>query len=328
MYDGVPMFPDAGRWWNIIEKHHVTKFYTAPTAIRSLRKSGPDEPKKYDLSSLKVLGTVGEPINPEAWLWYYNEVGSGRCPIVDTWWQTETGGHMISPLPGATPTKPGSATLPLPGIRTEILDAKGKPVKQGEQGFLCITKPWPAMFRSIWKDEKRYISGYFDVIKTENDKNYIYFTGDGAFYDVNGYITISGRTDDVMNVSGHRVSSAEIESAIASHPRVAEAAVVSRPDEITGEAIVAYIVPRDDYIKSDEVKILAELNIILKREIGSIIKISTLISVPGLPKTRSGKVLRRVLHSIACGEKPNQDLSTIEDPTILAVIQKRVESAR
>ncbi len=321
MYEGILTYPDAGRCWKIIEKHHVTQLYTAPTAIRLLHKVGPNEPAKYDLSSLKVLGTVGEPINPEAWLWYYNVVGGGRCPIVDTWWQTETGGHIISPLPGATPIKPGSATLPLPGISVEILDINGSPVNQGIQGLLCITKPWPSMFRSVWQDSNRYISSYFDVIKSKDNNKYIYFSGDGAFYDENGYIVVTGRTDDVMNVSGHRVSSAEVESAIASHATIAEVAVVGRPDEITGESIVAYIVHRDNYSDSDKSTTLNELNIILSKEIGSIIKIKTLVIVPGLPKTRSGKLLRRLLRSIARNEQPTQDLSTIEDPTIAKVIQ-------
>lgn len=285
-----------------------------------IRKIGTDEPLKYDLSSLKVLGTVGEPINPEAWVWYYDVIGGGRCPVVDTWWQTETGGHMVSPLPGATPTKPGSATLPLPGISIEILDTKGEPVKQGEQGFLCITKPWPSMFRSVWRDKKRYSSSYFDVIYNKVDGRHIYFSGDGAFYDENGYIFITGRTDDVMNVSGHRVSSAEIESAITSYVKVAEVAVVSRPDEISGESIVAYVVMRNQFKRTDKSEIIFELNKIISKEIGPIIKISVLIIVPGLPKTRSGKVLRRVLRSIARGQQTSQDLSTIEDPAIVKVI--------
>lgn len=321
MYEGMPTFPDSGRWWKIIEKYGVTQFYTAPTAIRYLKKSGPNEPLKYNLSSLKVLGTVGEPINPEAWIWYHNSIGGSHCPIVDTWWQTETGGHIVSPLPGATPTRPGSATLPLPGISAEILDAGGSKVKQGEQGFLCITKPWPSMFRSIWQDDRRYINSYFDVIKNKKDNKYIYFSGDGAFYDENGYIVVTGRTDDVMNVSGHRVSSAEIESAIASHTKVAEVAVVSRPDNISGESIVAYIVPENDHENLNGLEIVAELNVILAKKIGPIIKINTLVVIPELPKTRSGKVLRRLLMSIARNEQPTQDLSTIENPDIIKIIQ-------
>lgn len=315
MYEGTPMFPDAGRWWNIIEKYKVTQFYTAPTAIRLLKKSGPDEPNKYNLSSLKVLGTVGEPINPEAWEWYRSSIGGNRCSIVDTWWQTETGGHMISPLPGATPIKPGSATLPLPGICAEILDDDGNVTKKGEPGLLCITKPWPSMFRSIWKNTEAYKN--FKII---NGK-YVYISGDGAYYDDNGYINITGRVDDVMNVSGHRVSSAEIESAISSHKSIAEVAVTSRPDSISGECIVAYVVLKNEDSNLDRTVITSELNTILSKQIGSIIKIKTLVIVPGLPKTRSGKILRRILKLIARNEKPSQDLSTIENPSIVETIQ-------
>jgi len=318
----VPTHPNAGRWWNVIEKHKVTQFYTAPTAIRLLRKVGPDEPMKYNLSSLKVLGTVGEPMDPETWGWYSDVIGGGRCPVVDTWWQTETGGHIISPLPGATPTKAGSVTLPLPGIRTEILDINGNSVNQGEQGFLCITKPWPSMFRSIWQDDERYVSGYFDVISGDGIKKHIYFSGDGAFFDENGYITVTGRMDDVMNVSGHRVSSSEIESAIISHPKVAEVAVVGRPDEISGENIVAFVVINKSQNYLDELEILSQLNTILAKKIGPIIKINKLTIVEALPKTRSGKVLRRILRSIARGESLTYDLSTIEDPSCIEHIRK------
>lgn len=325
MYEGVPTHPNAGRWWNIIEKHKVTQFYTAPTAIRLLRKVGPDEPMKYNLSSLKVLGTVGEPMDPETWGWYSDVIGDGRCPVVDTWWQTETGGHIISPLPGATPTKPGSVTLPLPGIKTEILDINGNSVSQGEQGFLCITKPWPSMFRSIWQDNERYVSGYFDVISGDGVKKHIYFSGDGAFFDENGYITVTGRMDDVMNVSGHRVSSSEIESSIISHAKAAEVAVVGRPDEISGENIVAFVVTNDNQGDLDKLEILSQLNTILAKKIGPIIKINKLVIVEALPKTRSGKVLRRILRSIAHGEQSIYDLSTIEDPACIDQIQKEFD---
>lgn len=320
MYEGVINYPDNGRWWKIIEKHHVTQFYTAPTAIRLLHKNGPNEPNRYDLSSLRVLGTVGEPINNEAWLWYYNSIGGGHCPIVDTWWQTETGGHVIAPLPGATPIKPGSATLPLPGICAEILDASGKSVAPGEHGFLCITKPWPAMLRSVWQDENRYISSYFNIIR--DDTKHIYFSGDGAYYDNNDYIVVTGRTDDIMNISGHRISSVEVESAVASHASIAETAIVSRPDNLSGECIVAYVVLKNNHIPLDNSNIIDELNLILSKEIGAIVKIRTLILVPGLPKTRSGKILRRILKSIAKGENPTQDLSTIEDPSIVELLIK------
>jgi acetyl-CoA synthetase len=322
IYEGVPNYPDAGRWWKNIEKHRVTQFYTAPTAIRSLHMAGPNEPKRYDLSSLKILGTVGEPIDPEAWLWYYYFVGGGRCPIIDTWWQTETGGHIIAPLPGATPTKPGSATLPLPGIHAEILDAAGRRLGQGERGFLCITKPWPSMFRSIWHDDDRYAKAYFNIIKKKGSKEPVYFSGDGAFYDQDGYIVVTGRTDDVMNVSGHRISSAEIESAATRHEKVAEAAAVGCPDNITGENIVVYVVCQADYTSADTTQLLNELNEIMAKEIGPIIKIKTLIAVPGLPKTRSGKILRRILRSIARSEQLPVELSTIEDAAVVEIIQE------
>lgn len=323
IYDGVPTFPDSGRWWSVIEKHKVNQFYTAPTAIRLLKKNDPDAPLKYDLSSLKVIGTVGEPIDPEAWSWYYKFIGNSRCPIVDTWWQTETGGHAISPLPGATPIKSGSATMPLPGISAEILDINGRRVGNGEYGFLCITKPWPSMLRSVWNDDNRYINSYYDVIRSGDDNKYIYFSGDKAFYDENGYIVVTGRTDDVMNISGHRINSAEIESAILSHAKFAEAAVVSCLDDISGEAVVAFIVPKGDYKKLNikELDVIDELNMILARKIGPIIKIKIMLFVSGLPKTRSGKVLRHLLRTIARNEKITQDLSTIEDPSIIGAIQ-------
>jgi len=325
MYEGVPTFPDNGRWWQIIEKHKITQFYTAPTAIRSLKRLGPKEPLKYDLSSLRVLGTVGEPIDPEAWMWYYENVGKSRCPIVDTWWQTETGGHIIAPLPGATPIKPGSATKPLPGIHAEILDIDGNRVSNGSSGYLCITKPWPSMLRSIWGDDERYVNSYFKEIKS-SENNHVYFSGDGAYYDDNGYIIITGRTDDVMNVSGHRLSSAEIESALTAHKYVTEAAVVSKINEITGESIVAYITTSLDYEPS--INIHEELNLIVRKKIGPIVKIDQLIIVPGLPKTRSGKVLRRILRSIARGEQPTQDLSTIENSDIVFKIQNMYQNRR
>lgn len=321
MYEGTPTHPDAGRWWNIIEKHKVTQFYTAPTAIRMLKKLGPNEPKKYDLSSLKVIGTVGEPIDPEAWLWYYEHVGGSRCPVVDTWWQTETGGHIITPLPGATPLKPGSATLPLPGIKAEILDINGEPVSSGQKGYLCITRPWPSMLCSVWQNDKRYRESYFGLINSP-DKKHIYFSGDEAIYDENGYITITGRADDVMNISGHRVGSAEIESAVTTHEMIAEIAIVGLPDNITGERAFAYIVLKDSETTVDDQQMISEINLIVAEKIGPVIKVNEFMIVPGLPKTRSGKILRRVLRTIAIGEKPTQDLSTIEDPEIVQKIQR------
>lgn len=317
MYEGVPLYPDSGRWWSMIEEHRINQFYTAPTAIRLLHKVGADEPSKYDLSSLKVLGTVGEPINPDAWLWYYNEIGGGKCPIVDTWWQTETGGHMITPLPGATPIKPGSATFPLPGIMAEIIDEDGNPTPKGEKGLLCITKPWPSMIRNIWGNPERFKGAYFNTCK--KDGKFVYFSGDGAMYDDDGYITITGRTDDVINVSGHRLGTAEIEAVMANHENVAEVAVVGRPDEIKGESVFAYIVAKEDVASELLTK---ELNKIIVKEIGPIAKVDKILIVPGLPKTRSGKIMRRILRTIAKNEEITQDVSTLEDEDVVATIQE------
>ena len=323
MYEGVPTFPDVGRWWNMIEEHRVNQFYTAPTAIRLLHKEGADEPKKYDLSSLKVLGTVGEPINPDAWMWYYEEIGGGKCPIVDTWWQTETGGHMITPLPGATPIKPGSATFPLPGIKAEIIDENGHPTPKGEKGFLCITRPWPSMIRNIWGDPERFVKSYFGDCK--KDGKPVYFSGDGAMYDDDGYIVITGRTDDVINVSGHRIGTAEIEAVLGHHENVAEVAVVGRPDPIKGEGIFAYIVIKGEDTIGEEVYMIQELNKLIVKEIGNIPKLDAIRFVPGLPKTRSGKIMRRILRSIAKKEPITQDISTLEDPSIVEKIQNLVQ---
>lgn len=320
MYEGVPTYPDVGRWWKMIEEHRVNQFYTAPTAIRLLHKLGADEPKKYDLSSLKVLGTVGEPINPDAWMWYYNEIGGGKCSIVDTWWQTETGGHMITPLPGATPIKPGSATFPLPGIMAEIIDEDGNPTPKGEKGFLCITKPWPSMIRTIWGDDERFVKSYFGDCK--KDGKPVYFSGDGAMYDDDGYIIITGRTDDVINVSGHRLGTAEIEAVLGHHDNVAEVAVVGRPDPIKGEGIFAYIVIKGEDTIGEEMEMIGELNKLISKEIGNIAKLDAVLFVPGLPKTRSGKIMRRILRSIAKGEAITQDTSTLEDPNVVNKIQE------
>jgi acetyl-CoA synthetase len=320
MYEGVPTYPDVGRWWKMIEEHRINQFYTAPTAIRLLHKLGADEPKKYDLSSLKVLGTVGEPINPDAWMWYYNEIGGGKCSIVDTWWQTETGGHMITPLPGATPIKPGSATFPLPGIMAEIIDEEGNPTPKGEKGFLCITKPWPSMIRTIWGDDERFVKSYFGDCK--KDGKPVYFSGDGAMYDDDGYIVITGRTDDVINVSGHRLGTAEIEAVLGHHANVAEVAVVGRPDPIKGEGIFAYIVIKGEDTVGEEMEMIQELNKLISKEIGNIAKLDEILFVPGLPKTRSGKIMRRILRSIAKGEAITQDTSTLEDPAVVDKIQE------
>jgi len=325
MFEGVITHPDAGRPWAMVENHRINQFYTAPTAIRVLHKMGEDEPKKYDLSSLKVLGTVGEPIDPPAWKWYYEEVGNSKCAIVDTYWQTETGGHIVSPLPGATPIKPACATLPLPGIIAEILDpATGEVAEVGETGYMCITKPWPAQIRGVWGDEERYIKSYFGDVK--KDGKAVYFTGDGARYDEDGYITITGRTDDVINVSGHRMGTAEVEAAIKKHPNVAEVAVVGKPHEIKGEGIFAYIVLKVDNGIADEVEEMKAINSVIKKEIGNIALCDDMIFAPGLPKTRSGKIMRRILRSIAKGEEITQDISTLEDPSIVAAIESIVKS--
>jgi acetyl-CoA synthetase len=314
IFEGVPTYPDAGRFWKMIQDHKVTVFYTAPTAIRSLIKAGGDLPKKYDLSSLRLLGTVGEPINPEAWMWYHETVGRGRCPIVDTWWQTETGGHMITPLPGATPTKPGSATFPLPGIIADIVDETGQSVGRGKGGVLVIKKPWPAMLRTIWGDPERYRKTYYPA---EYHERY-YLAGDGATYDEDGYIRIMGRIDDVLNVAGHRLGTMEIESALVANPKVAEAAVVGRPDDVTGEAIVAFVVLKQARPNGDEAqRILKELQEWVGKEIGPIAKPRDIRFGDNLPKTRSGKIMRRLLRSIAKGETIAQDVSTLENPAIL-----------
>ncbi|WP_457564419.1 acetate--CoA ligase [Caminibacter sp.] len=324
MFEGVPTYPDAGRAWKMIEDYRVNQFYTAPTAIRLLHKLDPEAPKRYDLSSLRILGTVGEPIDPAAWKWYYEVVGNDRCSIVDTWWQTETGGHMISPLPAATPIKPGSATFPLPGIFAEIIDENGNKMPPHEKGLLCITKPWPSMIRTIWKDPERFVKSYFSTTK-KNGKP-VYFSGDGAIYDEDGYIWITGRVDDVINVSGHRLGTAEIEAAIKNHPHVAEVAVVGKPDEIKGESVFAYIVLKEDDNIAEEVELIKEINEIIKEEIGAIAKVDNFAFVPGLPKTRSGKIMRRILRAIAKGEEITQDTSTLENPQVVEEIIAIVNS--
>ena len=301
MYEGVPNYPDNDRFWAIIEKYGVTKFYTAPTAIRTFMKWGAKEPAKHDLSSLKVLGTVGEPINPEAWIWYHTNIGGGRCPIVDTWWQTETGGMMISPLPGCTTTKPGSATFPLPGVSAEVVDDEARPVLHGG-GYLTLTRPWPGMLRGIWGDPQRYQDTYWSRFEGR------YFAGDGCKLDDDGYLWLLGRVDDVMNVSGHRISTAEVESALVSHPSVAEAAVVGANDDTTGQAIIAYVTLRGGLDAS-----IDDLRTHVAHEIGAIAKPKTIYFTPDLPKTRSGKIMRRLLKARELG-LPEGDLSTLETP--------------
>ena len=323
MFEGVITHPDAGRPWKMVEEYRINQFYTAPTAIRVLHKMGEHEPEKYNISSLKVLGTVGEPIDPPAWKWYYEEVGQSRCSIVDTYWQTETGGHIVSPLPGATPIKPACATLPLPGIMGEILDPEtGKRVEVGEKGYMCVTRPWPAMIRGVWGDEERFVKSYFGDV--QKDGKAVYFTGDGAVYDEDGYITITGRTDDVINVSGHRMGTAEVEAAIKKHDNVAEVAVVAKAHEIKGEGIFAYIVLKSDNGVADEVEEVKAINEAIKKEIGNIALCDDVVFVPGLPKTRSGKIMRRILRSIAKSEAITQDISTLEDPSIVKKIENKV----
>jgi acetyl-CoA synthetase len=320
VFEGIPTFPDAGRFWKMIQDHKVTVFYTAPTAIRSLIKAAEGtataHPRNYDLSSLRILGTVGEPINPAAWEWYHKHIGGGRCPVVDTFWQTETGGHVITPLPGATPLVPGSCTLPFPGIMAEVVDETGKDVPWGQGGILVIKKPWPSMIRTIYGDPERFRKSYYP----DDFKGRYYLAGDGAIRDEKtGYFTITGRIDDVLNVSGHRMGTMEIESALVAHTElVAEAAVVGRPDETTGEAICAFVVLKRARPTGDEAKAIAkELRDWVGKQIGPIAKPKDIRFGDNLPKTRSGKIMRRLLRSVAQGQAITQDTSTLENPAIL-----------
>jgi acetyl-CoA synthetase len=315
IFEGVPTYPDAGRFWKVCQDHGVTIFYTAPTAIRSLIKAGGELPKKYDLSKLRVLGTVGEPINPEAWMWYYTVVGNSRCPVVDTFWQTETGGHMITPLPGATPLVPGSCTLPLPGIMAAVVDETGHDVPNGQGGLLVVRRPWPSMIRTIWGDPERFKKSYYPAELGGK----LYLAGDGSVRDKEtGYFTIMGRIDDVLNVSGHRMGTMEIESALVANPLVAEAAVVGRPDDMTGEAIAAFVVLKQARPSGEDAQRIArELREWVAKEIGPIAKPKDIRFGENLPKTRSGKIMRRLLRSIAKGEEITQDVSTLENPAIL-----------
>jgi acetyl-CoA synthetase len=321
VFEGVPTFPDAGRFWKMIQDHKVSIFYTAPTAIRSLIKAAESteavHPARYDLSSLRLLGSVGEPINPAAWEWYHRHVGGGNCPIVDTFWQTETGGHMITPLPGATPMVPGSCTLPFPGIQAAIVDETGKDVPNGQAGILVVKKPWPSMLRTIWGDPERFKKSYYP----DDFQGKYYLAGDGAIRDAqSGYFTITGRIDDVLNVSGHRMGTMEIESALVSCTElVAEAAVVGRPDDTTGEAICAFVVLKRSLPSGDEGKAIAkQLRDHVAKEIGPIAKPKDIRFGENLPKTRSGKIMRRLLRSLAKGEAITQDTSTLENPAILS----------
>ena len=322
IFEGIPTYPDAGRFWKMIQDHKVTTFYTAPTAIRSLIKLGGELPKQYDISSLRLLGTVGEPINPEAWMWYYTVVGQSRCPIVDTWWQTETGCHMIAPLPGAVPIKPGSCTLPIPGIQVAVVDETGHEVDSQHGGSLVIKKPFPSQIRTIWGDPERFKKGYFP-----EEMHGYYLAGDSAHRDEDGYVWIMGRNDDVLKVSGHRLGTMEIESALVSNPLVAEAAVVGRPHDIKGESIVAFVVLKGtrptDAAKAKE--IVETLRNWVAKEIGPIAKPDEIRFGDNLPKTRSGKIMRRLLRSIAQGDQITQDTSTLENPAILEQLKEIIK---
>jgi acetyl-CoA synthetase len=317
MYEGAPNWPEWDRFWRIVDKYQVNVFYTAPTAIRAFIRAGEQWPRKHKLTSLRLLGTVGEPINPEAWMWYHRVIGKERCPIVDTWWQTETGMIMITPLPGATPTKPGSATRPFPGIVADVVSRDGQSVPPNAGGYLVITRPWPAMLRTIYGDPERYTQQYWSEIPG------VYFTGDGARRDENGYFWIMGRVDDVVNVSGHRLGTMEVESALVSHPLVAEAAVVGRPDEIKGQAIAAFVTLEAGRTASDDLK--QELRQHVTKEIGAFARPDDIRFTDALPKTRSGKIMRRLLREIASGDEVRGDVTTLEDLSILARLREEEE---
>lgn len=317
MYEGAPDYPDRGRWWSIIEKHKVSILYTAPTAIRSFMKWGTQWLEKYNLSSLRLLGTVGEPINPEAWIWYYKYAGNERLPIVDTWWQTETGQIMVTPLPGVTACKPGSVTHPFPGIEAEVVDGRGNPVKPGGSGYLVITKPWPAMLRTLYKDEPRYIETYWSKFPGK------YFTGDGGKFDEDGYFWILGRVDDIIKVAGHRISTMEVESALVDHRSVAEAAVIGIPHEIKGEAIAAFVTLKEGYEGTPDMQ--QELKAHVRKKIGPIAVPEVVIFVSELPKTRSGKIMRRLLRDVATGRALG-DISTLAEPAVIAELRQKYGS--
>jgi acetyl-CoA synthetase len=317
LYEGDPTYPDVDRHWAIIEQYKVNQYYTAPTLIRAFIKSGPEPVQRHDLSSLKLLGTVGEPINPEAWLWYWKYVGGERCPVVDTWWQTETGGILISPLPGVTTLKPGSATKPLPGVQPAVLDEKGKEVPQGEGGFLVLKKPWPGIFRTLWNDDERYVSNYFSKYGPDT-----YFVGDGARLDEDGDFWLLGRIDDVMNVSGHRLSTIELESALVAHEAVAEAAAAAAPDDLTGQTPLCFVILKSGYEPTDE--LAKELREFVGEQIGKIARPKAVIFGADLPKTRSGKIMRRLLKDIAEGNELG-DTTTLRDPDIVEELKGRAD---
>ncbi len=318
MYEGAPNHPEPDRFWSIIARHKVSIFYTAPTAIRAFMKWGDQWPKKHDLGSLRLLGTVGEPINPEAWMWYRQVIGGDRCPIVDTWWQTETGGIIASPLPGVTATKPGSCTLPLPGMALEVVDKAGAPVGRNKGGYLVIRKPWPSMLRTIFNDPDRYVKSYFSEVPGG-----VYFTGDGARRDDDGYFWVMGRVDDVLNVAGHRLGTMEIESALVSHTKVAEAAVVGRPDELKGQAVVAFVTLKMGHAADDALK--EELKAHVTKEIGAIARPDDVRFAEALPKTRSGKIMRRLLRELAASGQVKGDTTTLEDFSVLETLRSSDE---
>ncbi|NBX75283.1 MAG: acetate--CoA ligase [Proteobacteria bacterium] len=315
LYEGAPFHPHPGRFWEIIDKHKVSILYTAPTAIRAFMRAGNEHPRKYQLSTLRLLGSVGEPINPEAWMWYHTEIGKERCPIVDTWWQTETGCILISPLPGVTTTRPGSATKPFPGIVADVVNEEGKSCAPNDGGYLVIKHPWPSMLRGIYKNPERYKEAYWTKFPG------MYFTGDSAHRDDRGYFWIKGRVDDVINVSGHRLGTMEVESALVSHPAVAEAAVVGRPDPIKGQALVAFVTPRGDENKVSVKELVQELKEHVSREIGAIARPDEIKITRTLPKTRSGKIMRRLLKDLAEGKEPTGDTTTLENPALIELIE-------
>jgi acetyl-CoA synthetase len=320
MYEGTPDTPHKGRWWEIIQKYGVSILYCAPTAIRTFMKWGSDIPAKFDMSSLRLIGSVGEPINPEAYIWYRESIGGGRCPVVDTWWQTETGSILISPLPGVTAGKPGSAMTPLPGISAEVVDDSGNPVPNGSGGYLVLTEPWPSMLRTIWGDDERYLSTYWSRFDGK------YFAGDGAKLDEDGDIWLLGRVDDVMNVSGHRLSTTEIESALVSHPKVAEAAVVGATDATTGQAPAAFVILREAAGDGGE-DVIKELRDHVAKEIGGIAKPKSIMVVPELPKTRSGKIMRRLLRDVA-ENRETGDVTTLADSSVMDLIKENLAAGK
>jgi acetyl-CoA synthetase len=325
LYEGGPSTPDKDRYWDIVERYHVTTLYTAPTAIRTFMKWGDEYPGKHDLSSLRLLGSVGEPINPEAWMWYREVIGGDRCPIVDTWWQTETGMIMISPLPGVTTTKPGSATVPLPGVRADVVDEAGQSVPLGQGGYLVLTRPWPAMLRTLYKDPERFVETYWSRFSRPGDDVWVYFAGDGAKRDTDGYYWLLGRVDDVMNVSGHRISTLEVESALVDHDGVAEAAVVGRADDRTGQAICAFVTLKGTGVGDDA--LLGELREHVAHKIGRIARPHSIVFTDELPKTRSGKIMRRLLRDIS-DQRQLGDVTTLANANVVQEIADRARSVQ